>query len=205
MIKRTLTLLALVAGPLVPDPVAADTASGDRMVFGGAAERYERVIREAQFRRRPGAEDAPDVQRRPGPAGEPVPPPGGWALPDSAFHHREGLLPSPEVRAVALAKLAPRPGMLVWDIGAGSGSVAVECARMGAAVLAVERDPGETTAWFTPQRASVSTSTLAQSEFRLRASGNEPFDMSAEPSVLRRLRRKAAQRVFDQRRDLFRR
>ena len=75
--------------------------------------------------------------------GEPIPPPGGWALPDSAFHHREGLLPSPEVRAVALAKLAPRPGMLVWDIGAGSGSVAVECARMGAAVLAVERDPGQ--------------------------------------------------------------
>lgn len=75
--------------------------------------------------------------------GEPTPPPGGWALPESAFHHREGLLPGREVRAVALAMLAPRPGTLVWDIGAGSGSVAVECARMGAAVLAVERDPGQ--------------------------------------------------------------
>jgi precorrin-6B C5,15-methyltransferase / cobalt-precorrin-6B C5,C15-methyltransferase len=75
--------------------------------------------------------------------GEPTPPPGGWALPESAFHHREGLLPSREVRAIVLARLAPRPGMLVWDIGAGSGSIAVECARMGAAVLAVERDPGQ--------------------------------------------------------------
>jgi len=44
-----------------------------------------------------------------------------------------------EVRAVALAKLAPRPGTLVWDVGAGSGSIAVECARLGAAALAVER------------------------------------------------------------------
>ena len=30
--------------------------------------------------------------------------------------------------------------MLVWDVGAGTGSVAVECARFGAAVIAVERD-----------------------------------------------------------------
>jgi precorrin-6Y C5,15-methyltransferase (decarboxylating) len=46
-----------------------------------------------------------------------------------------------EVRAVVLARLGPRLGDLVWDIGAGSGSVAVECARLGAAVLAVDRDP----------------------------------------------------------------
>ena len=36
---------------------------------------------------------------------------------------------------------APGLGELVWDVGAGSGSVAVECARFGAAVVAVERDP----------------------------------------------------------------
>jgi precorrin-6Y C5,15-methyltransferase (decarboxylating) len=46
-----------------------------------------------------------------------------------------------EVRALALARLGPRTGELVWDIGAGSGSVGVECARFGAAVVAVERDP----------------------------------------------------------------
>jgi precorrin-6Y C5,15-methyltransferase (decarboxylating) CbiT subunit len=48
-----------------------------------------------------------------------------------------------EVRALALARLAPRLGELVWDVGAGSGSVAVECARFGAAVVAVERDAGD--------------------------------------------------------------
>jgi precorrin-6B C5,15-methyltransferase / cobalt-precorrin-6B C5,C15-methyltransferase len=51
------------------------------------------------------------------------------------------MVTKPEVRALALARLAPRPGTLIWDVGAGSGSVAVECARFGAAVIAVERDP----------------------------------------------------------------
>ncbi len=67
------------------------------------------------------------------------PPPEGWALPDSAFEHRAGMVTKAEVRALALARLAPRPGTLVWDVGAGSGSVGVECARLGSAVLAVER------------------------------------------------------------------
>lgn len=71
--------------------------------------------------------------------GEPVPPAGGWALPEEAFEHRAGMVTKAEVRALALARLAPRPGTLVWDVGAGSGSVAVECARLGAAALAVER------------------------------------------------------------------
>ncbi len=75
--------------------------------------------------------------------GEPLPPPGGWALPDDAFTHRAGMLTKAEVRAVAVARLGPRPGCLVWDVGAGSGSVGVECARFGAAVLAVERRPDD--------------------------------------------------------------
>jgi precorrin-6Y C5,15-methyltransferase (decarboxylating) len=70
--------------------------------------------------------------------GEPLPPAGGWALPDDAFDHRGGMVTKTEVRAFTLARLAPRPGVLVWDVGAGSGSVAVECARLGAAALAVE-------------------------------------------------------------------
>lgn len=71
--------------------------------------------------------------------GEPGPPPGGWALPESAFAHRDSMITKAEVRALALARLGPRPGALVWDVGAGCGSVAVECARLGAAALAVER------------------------------------------------------------------
>jgi precorrin-6B C5,15-methyltransferase / cobalt-precorrin-6B C5,C15-methyltransferase len=67
----------------------------------------------------------------------------GWALPEDAFEHRDSMVTKPEVRALALARLAPRPGGLVWDVGAGSGAVAVECARFGAAVVAVERDPAQ--------------------------------------------------------------
>ncbi|WP_408646720.1 precorrin-6y C5,15-methyltransferase (decarboxylating) subunit CbiE [Streptomyces carminius] len=66
-------------------------------------------------------------------------PPAGWALPEDAFAHRDSMITKYEVRALALARLGPGPGDLVWDIGAGSGSVAVECARLGAAAIAVER------------------------------------------------------------------
>ncbi|MGH3769956.1 MAG: precorrin-6y C5,15-methyltransferase (decarboxylating) subunit CbiE [Pseudonocardiaceae bacterium] len=75
--------------------------------------------------------------------GEPVPPSAGWALAEAEFLHRDGMITKSEVRALALARLAPGPGRLVWDLGAGSGSVAVECARLGAAVVAVERDPAQ--------------------------------------------------------------
>lgn len=68
-----------------------------------------------------------------------------WGLPDTAFAHRQGMVTKAEVRAVVLGKLAlPLAGVL-WDIGAGSASVAVECALVapGLAVVAVERDSGD--------------------------------------------------------------
>jgi precorrin-6B C5,15-methyltransferase / cobalt-precorrin-6B C5,C15-methyltransferase len=69
------------------------------------------------------------------------PGPPSWALPEAAFAHRDSMITKSEVRAIVLARLGPRLGDLVWDVGAGSGSVAVECARLGAAVVAVDRDP----------------------------------------------------------------
>jgi precorrin-6Y C5,15-methyltransferase (decarboxylating) len=63
-----------------------------------------------------------------------------WALGEDAFDHRAGMITKREVRAVALAALGPRTGQLIWDVGCGSGSVAVECARLGAAVFAVDDD-----------------------------------------------------------------
>lgn len=72
-----------------------------------------------------------------------MPPTAGWALAEVEFSHRAGMITKAEVRALALARLAPGPGRLVWDLGAGCGSVGVECARLGAAVIAVERDPGQ--------------------------------------------------------------
>jgi precorrin-6Y C5,15-methyltransferase (decarboxylating) len=65
---------------------------------------------------------------------------GRWALPEDEFEHSSGMITKPETRALVLARLGPGPGDLVWDVGAGSGSVAVECARLGAAAIAVERE-----------------------------------------------------------------
>ncbi|THA73549.1 precorrin-6y C5,15-methyltransferase (decarboxylating) subunit CbiE [Streptomyces sp. A0642] len=65
--------------------------------------------------------------------------PAGWALDEAEFEHRDSMITKFEVRALALARLGPRTGDLVWDVGAGSGSVAVECARLGAAAVAVEK------------------------------------------------------------------
>jgi precorrin-6Y C5,15-methyltransferase (decarboxylating) len=65
-----------------------------------------------------------------------------WGLDESAFAHRDGMITKAEVRAVVLGKLAlPRVGVL-WDLGAGSGSVGIEAARLcpRLRVLAVERD-----------------------------------------------------------------
>ncbi|HKA83442.1 MAG TPA: precorrin-6y C5,15-methyltransferase (decarboxylating) subunit CbiE [Acidimicrobiales bacterium] len=67
----------------------------------------------------------------------------GWGADASTFAHRAGLITKAEVRAIVLGKLdLPTKGVL-WDVGAGSGSVAVEAARLapGLRVLAVERDP----------------------------------------------------------------
>ncbi|MDS1271012.1 precorrin-6y C5,15-methyltransferase (decarboxylating) subunit CbiE [Lipingzhangella sp. LS1_29] len=64
-------------------------------------------------------------------------------LPDDAYDH-DGQLTKREVRALTLARLAPLPGQLLWDVGAGSGSVAIEWMRSHATcrAVALERDPG---------------------------------------------------------------
>jgi precorrin-6Y C5,15-methyltransferase (decarboxylating) len=62
-------------------------------------------------------------------------------LPDDSFAH-DGQITKQPMRAVTLAALAPRPGELLWDVGAGSGSVAIEWCRSGPGCRAVafERD-----------------------------------------------------------------
>ncbi|GAA4509840.1 bifunctional cobalt-precorrin-7 (C(5))-methyltransferase/cobalt-precorrin-6B (C(15))-methyltransferase [Actinoallomurus oryzae] len=70
---------------------------------------------------------------------QPAAPPRTWA--GDGYRHRAGMITKWEVRAVAVARLRPTLGMLVWDVGAGSGSVGIECAAHHAAVIAVERDP----------------------------------------------------------------
>jgi len=63
------------------------------------------------------------------------------ALPDDVFAH-DGQITKQSVRAVTLAALGPRPGEVLWDVGSGSGSIAVEWCRSasGCAAVAFERD-----------------------------------------------------------------
>ncbi|HXC30478.1 MAG TPA: precorrin-6y C5,15-methyltransferase (decarboxylating) subunit CbiE, partial [Stellaceae bacterium] len=62
-------------------------------------------------------------------------------LPDEAFEH-DGQLTKREIRAATLAALAPLPGELLWDVGAGCGSIAIEWLRADAqlSAIAIERD-----------------------------------------------------------------
>lgn len=62
-------------------------------------------------------------------------------LSDNDFEH-DGQITKQGIRAVTLAALAPRPGELLWDVGAGSGSVAIEWCRSGPGcrAIAFERD-----------------------------------------------------------------
>jgi precorrin-6Y C5,15-methyltransferase (decarboxylating) len=64
-------------------------------------------------------------------------------LPDSAFRH-DGQLTKRDVRAITLARLAPIPGELLWDVGAGCGSIGIEWMRAhpGCRALAIEADEG---------------------------------------------------------------
>lgn len=62
-------------------------------------------------------------------------------LPDEAYRH-DGQLTKRDMRAITLARLAPTPGELLWDVGAGSGSIGIEWMRAhpSCAAIAIEAD-----------------------------------------------------------------
>lgn len=64
-------------------------------------------------------------------------------LPDSAYRH-DGQLTKRDVRAITLARLAPQPGELLWDVGAGCGSIGIEWMRAHprCRAIAIEADTG---------------------------------------------------------------
>jgi precorrin-6Y C5,15-methyltransferase (decarboxylating) len=71
--------------------------------------------------------------------------PRGWGLEPAAYGLDDRVAPlgpgsASRMRAAQLAVLGPGPGDLLWDIGSGSGLAAVEAARLGSAVIAVDRD-----------------------------------------------------------------
>jgi precorrin-6Y C5,15-methyltransferase (decarboxylating) len=99
-------------------------------------------------------------------------------LPDSAFAH-DGQITKQAMRAVTLAALAPRPGELLWDVGSGSGSIAVEWCRsgFGCAAVAFERDE--------QRRALIATNIVAFGVgVDVRGAAPGSFAGTPEPSVI---------------------
>ncbi len=140
-------VLVLSAGPATPGEVAEllrergfgptrmrvlEQLGGAReRVVGGRAERWDAPAGD------PLNVIALDCVRAPDALRLPVVP----GLPDDAYEH-DGQLTKRHVRAATLAALAPAPGELLWDIGGGSGSIAVEWLRAhrSCRAVSVERD-----------------------------------------------------------------
>ncbi len=99
-------------------------------------------------------------------------------LPDDEFAH-DGQITKQAMRAVTLAALAPRPGTVLWDVGSGSGSIAIEWCRRGSGCRAVafERDQ--------QRRARIVDNAITFGvDFDVRGSAPESFDGAALPSVV---------------------
>ena len=80
------------------------------------------------------------IRRKPGQTGNPV---LHLGMPDIVFDHEAGLITKAEVRAVSLSKLRLTAGNVLWDLGAGSGSVAIEASLLigNGQMIAVEKNP----------------------------------------------------------------
>ena len=102
----------------------------------------------------------------------------GGMLPDDVLLH-DGQITKQTVRAVTLAALAPRPGELLWDVGSGSGSIAIEWCRSGSNCRAVtfEQDA--------QRRERIKANARAfGADIDIRAEAPDDFDGAAKPDVI---------------------
>jgi precorrin-6Y C5,15-methyltransferase (decarboxylating) len=101
--------------------------------------------------------------------------PGVPGLPDDAYEH-DGQLTKRDLRASALARLAPVPGQLLWDVGAGAGSVAIEWMRSDprCRAVAVDQDPNRA------ERLSRNASRLGVPSLRV-VTGKAPDALAGLP------------------------
>ncbi len=99
-------------------------------------------------------------------------------LPDDALAH-DGQITKQPMRAVTLAALAPRPGELLWDVGAGSGSVAIEWCRSGPGCRAVAFERDE------QRRKRISDNAVAfGARVEVHFDAPEAFDFVAPPAAI---------------------
>lgn len=102
----------------------------------------------------------------------------GWTpgLPDDAFDH-DGQLTKRDLRASALARLAPVPGQLLWDVGAGAGSVGIEWMRTHPSCRAVAVEAREDRA----KRAQENAERLGVASLRV-VTGHAPEALADLPT-----------------------
>jgi precorrin-6Y C5,15-methyltransferase (decarboxylating) len=100
------------------------------------------------------------------------------ALPDNVFRH-DGQITKQTIRAVTVAALAPRPGQMLWDVGSGSGSIAVEWCRAarGCRAVAFEADPQR-------QQRIVANARAFGADVDVRGAGPDAFEGAARPDVI---------------------
>ena len=102
----------------------------------------------------------------------------GHVLPDDAFRH-DGQITKQMIRSVTVTALGPRPGEMLWDVGSGSGSIAVEWCRSGngCGAVAFESDPG--------RRDRIGDNARAFGvEFAIRGEAPACFDGLGAPDVV---------------------
>ena len=102
----------------------------------------------------------------------------GHSLPDTLFAH-DGQITKQTMRAVTLAALGPRPGELLWDVGAGSGSVAVEwcLGARGCRAVAFEDNAGRR------ERIAANSRALG-ADVQVRAGAPEAFTGAPAPDAI---------------------
>lgn len=122
--------------------VLTDTGRGESELtvleqLGGPAERRRSATAREWAARPPGDVDDLNVI-----AVRYLPDERRFAIMPDEVYANDGQITKQPVRALTLAALAPRPGELLWDVGAGSGSIAIEWCRSGPGCHAVafERD-----------------------------------------------------------------
>lgn len=99
-------------------------------------------------------------------------------LPEAAFDH-DGQITKREIRAVTLASLAPRSGQRLWDVGAGSGSIAIEWSRSGVGCSAATFE-------IKPSRRSAITANATKFgvDIEVFESAPEDFDSAGPPDAV---------------------
>jgi len=102
----------------------------------------------------------------------------GGMLPDDVLLH-DGQITKQTVRAVTLAALAPRPGELLWDVGSGSGSIAVEWCRSASGCRAVAFETR-------PERRMriVANARVFGADIDVRGEASEEFEGAARPDAI---------------------